>query len=108
VLLIIILIILSSLFTKKREGLENKDCDISSTVYKNAGAISNLEKNINDMMSKLNNIISETSEFTEMKKKLEVTSKTADDNKTNIRKYAEQAKGESTDASNRQANLQPI
>jgi len=105
------------------EGLENKDgscsSEVSTIVYKNAGAITNLEKGVDDMMKKVNNIVisndTQTSEINKLKESLAVTAKTATEadqaskeNKKNILKYANQAKGETNQAAAKQSNLKPI
>lgn len=63
----LIILFIFDILSNTREGMETKsNCDgeLQTTVYKNAGAISNLQERIDSIMKQLNNIVTENDKQT--------------------------------------------
>lgn len=121
-LLVVILVIFIANYSNVVEGMEsntNCDAELQKTVYKNAGAISNLEESVKNVMNKIDNILatnnkhgaqigSINTELTKYEKMTEEAENIAKANKRKIMQAVEKSKEKSKKAQSKQQKLKPI
>lgn len=125
--IVLLVVFLLSLFiihfhSNMKEGMEsNDDCkaELQTTVYKNAGAISNLEDKITSLMKQINGIITindkqtaQIGNLSDLQDKYDKIASeaetTAKSNATKILDIVKQAQKKGAAAHNAQRNLQKI
>lgn len=118
----LIFIFIYNILSTNVEGMDTKtscDSDIQTTVYKNAGTISNLQDSINDIMKQINTLTTDNnkqniqiSNMSKLQDKYDKIAQEADKiaktNQAKILQAVQSAKQKGSDASNAQKKLAPI